>query len=57
MFAREPNLPVDLLLWLDNNDRTKSMSGYVHILKERRKSAYNIASTATKIGIKAQGHL
>lgn len=60
MFAREPNLPVDLLLGLDNSDRTKSMSSYimyVHIVKERLKSAYNIASTATKIGIKAQGHL
>lgn len=57
MFAREPYLPVDLLLGLDNSDRTKSMSSYVHILKERLKSAYNIASTATKLRIKAQGHL
>lgn len=57
MFARELNLPVDLLLGLDNSDRTKSMSSYVHILKERQKSAYNIASTATKIRIMVQCHL
>ena len=48
MFGREPNLPVDLVFGLGSAEKTRSLSTYVQNLKERLKSAYDIANTATK---------
>ena len=57
MFGREPRLPVDLAFGLERNESAHSLSSYVDKMKNRLKTAYDLArAEATRAQQKQKKH-